>query len=210
MWVKEEKDPCLLSFKGGSEGAVSETSPLMRRFENAHYSTHYARSPRRFVSPTAGTPRVRNFCIFTWSSDRMVDACRWRAQQLLGAPGPSLPQEGAFAGQAPGGYCRCFGYRGISVYLLLGPFIGPASAQGRNDDRSSAEKTLMRRRLMRRTTAKRLRTRRPPHELFLVRGRITSMSALHVSVLSKKIGAEDCVPSTLPPTGRRPTFAMPA
>jgi hypothetical protein len=55
----------------------------------------------------------------------------------------------------------------------------------------------MRRRLMRRTTAKWLRTRRPPHELFLVRGRTTSMSTLHVSVLSKKIGAEDCIPLLL-------------
>jgi hypothetical protein len=72
------------------------------------------------------------------------------------------------------------------------------------------EKTLIRRRLMRRTTAKQLRTRRPPHELFLVRGRTTSTSAWHVSVLSKKIRAEDCVPSTLPPIGRRPTFAVPA
>jgi hypothetical protein len=106
--------------------------------------------------------------------------------------------------------CRCSGYRGIPVHLLLGPFNGPTSAQGRNDDQSSAEKTLMRRRLMRRTTAKWLRTRRPPHELFLVRGRTTSTSAQHVSVLSKKIRAEDYVPSTLPLTGRRPTFAMPA
>jgi hypothetical protein len=37
--VKEEKEPFLLSFKGGREGAVSEMSPLMRRFENARYST---------------------------------------------------------------------------------------------------------------------------------------------------------------------------
>jgi hypothetical protein len=57
-------------------------------------------------------------------------------------------------GQAPGGYCRCSGYWGISVHLLLGPFNRPASAQGWNDDRSPVEKTLMRRRLMRRTTAK--------------------------------------------------------
>jgi hypothetical protein len=99
---------------------------------------------------------------------------------------------------------------GIPVHLLLGPFNGPASAQGWNDDRSPAEKTLMRRRLMRKTTAKRLRTRRPPHELFLVRGRTTSTSAQHVSMLSKKIRAEDCVPSMLPPTGRRPTFVVPA
>jgi hypothetical protein len=27
-------------------------------------------------------------------------------------------------------YCRCSGYRGIPVHLLLGLFNGPASAQG--------------------------------------------------------------------------------
>jgi hypothetical protein len=106
--------------------------------------------------------------------------------------------------------CRCSGYRGILVHLVLGPFIGPTSAQGRNNDRSSTEKTLMRRRLMRRTTAKRPRARRPPHELFLVRRRTTSTSARHVSVLSKKIRAEDCVSSTLPLIGRRPAFTVPA
>jgi hypothetical protein len=71
-----------------------------------------------------------------------------------GGPDPSLPQEGVFAGQAPGGYCWCSVYRGILVHLLLGPLNGPASAQGWDDDRILAEKTLMRRRLMRRTTAK--------------------------------------------------------
>jgi hypothetical protein len=47
-------------------------------------------------------------------------------------------------------------------------------------------------------------------ELFLVRGRTTSTSARHICVQSKKIRAEDCVPPTLPPIGRRPTFAVPA
>jgi hypothetical protein len=30
--------------------------------------------------------------------------------------------------------CQCSGYRGIPVHLLMGPFNGPASAQGWNDD----------------------------------------------------------------------------
>jgi hypothetical protein len=51
-------------------------------------------------------------------------------------------------------YYRCSGYWGIPVHLLLGPFNGPASAQGWNHDRSPAEKTLMRRRIMRRTMTK--------------------------------------------------------
>jgi hypothetical protein len=46
--------------------------------------------------------------------------------------------------------------------------------------------------------------------IFLVRGRTTSTSARHISVLSKKIRAEDRVPSMLPPTGRRPAFAVSA
>jgi hypothetical protein len=50
--------------------------------------------------------------------------------------------------------CWCYGYQGIPVHLLLGPFNGPSSAQGWNDDRSPAEKTLMRRCLMRRTMTK--------------------------------------------------------
>jgi hypothetical protein len=58
---------------------------------------------------------------------------------------------------------------GIPVHLLLGPFSGPTSAQGWNDDRSPAE----------------------------VRGGTTSMLARYTSMLSKKIRAEDCVPSTL-------------
>jgi hypothetical protein len=57
-----------------------------------------------------------------------VDACHWRAQQLLGGPDSSLPREGAFVGQALGGYYRCSGYRGIPGHLLLGPFNGPALA----------------------------------------------------------------------------------
>jgi hypothetical protein len=70
--VKEGKEPSLPSFKGGREGAVSETSPLMRQFKNARYSTHYAQSPRHFSSPTTGVPRVHGLYIFTWSSDRAL------------------------------------------------------------------------------------------------------------------------------------------
>jgi hypothetical protein len=40
--MKEEKEPSLLSFKGGREGTVSKTLPLMRQFKNAHYSSHDA------------------------------------------------------------------------------------------------------------------------------------------------------------------------
>jgi hypothetical protein len=42
-------------------------------------------------------------------------------------------------GRAPGGYYRCNGYRGIPVHLLLGPIIGPSSAQGRINDPSYGE-----------------------------------------------------------------------
>jgi hypothetical protein len=70
--VEGGKKPSLPSFKGGREDAVFEASPLMRRFENARYSTHYARSPRRFASPTARMPHAHDLCIFTWSSDRAL------------------------------------------------------------------------------------------------------------------------------------------
>jgi hypothetical protein len=42
-------------------------------------------------------------------------------------------------GQAPEGYCRCSGYRGIPVHLLLGPIIGPSLAQGRINNPSYGE-----------------------------------------------------------------------
>jgi hypothetical protein len=35
--------------------------------------------------------------------------------------------------------CRCSGYWGIPVHLLLGPVIGPSSAQGRITDPSHEE-----------------------------------------------------------------------
>jgi hypothetical protein len=35
--------------------------------------------------------------------------------------------------------CRCSGYRGIPVHLLLGPVIGPSSAQGRINDPTYGE-----------------------------------------------------------------------
>jgi hypothetical protein len=42
-------------------------------------------------------------------------------------------------GRAPGGYCRCSGYQGIPVHLLLGLVIGPSSAQGKDNDPSYGE-----------------------------------------------------------------------
>jgi hypothetical protein len=134
-----------------------------------------------------------------------VDACRWRAQQLLGAPDPSLPREGAFTGQAPGGYCRCSGYRGIPVHLLLGSFNGPASAQGWNDDRSPAEKTLMRRTMAKTTKEQKTSSRAISHE---------GMDHIHVSSVRFRAEQEDMSrrPRTVhaTPTGRRPTFTVPA
>jgi hypothetical protein len=128
--MKEKKEPFLLSFKGGRVGAVSQASPLMRQFKTpvTLCTVHdlHATSSRRL--------RLRHASVASTSSHSpltaRIDACRWRAQQLLGGPDPSLPREGAFTGQAPGGYCRCSGYRGITVHLLLGPFNGSALAHG--------------------------------------------------------------------------------
>jgi hypothetical protein len=46
-----------------------------------------------------------------------------------------------------GATCRCYGYRGIPVHLLLGHVIGPSSESATQ----ATEKTLMRGRLVRRT-----------------------------------------------------------
>jgi hypothetical protein len=67
----------------------------------------------------------------------------------------------------------------------------------------------MRRRLMRRTMAKLLRTRRPPRETFLVRGRTTSTSAQHVPVLGEKIRTKMVYRPCYPDKGR-PASAVPA
>jgi hypothetical protein len=71
--VKEKRDPSLLRFKEGREGAVSQTSPLMRWFETpvtlcmAHdlhvVSSRQPRSRHMSVPPS---PRI-----FTWFSDCM-------------------------------------------------------------------------------------------------------------------------------------------
>jgi hypothetical protein len=50
---------------------------------------------------------------------------------------------------------------------------------------------------MRRTTTKLLRTRRPPREVFLLRGGIRYVLAQHILVLSEKIRSEDGVLSML-------------
>jgi hypothetical protein len=80
--------------------------------------------------------------------------------------------------------CRCSGYRGIPVHLPLGPFNGPASAQGRNNDRSPTEKTLMRRRLMRRMTAKTAKDQKTSSRAVSREGRD------HVHVSSARFHAE--------------------
>jgi hypothetical protein len=83
--------------------------------------------------------------------------------------------------------CRCSGYRGIPVHLLLGPFNGPASAQGWNDDQSPAEKTLMRRRLMRRTTAKTAKDQKTSSRAVSREGR----DHIHVSSVRFRAEQED-------------------
>jgi hypothetical protein len=98
---------------------------------------------------------------------------------------------------------------GIPVHLLLGPFSGPTSAQGWNDDRSPAEKTLMRRRLLRRTTAKTAKDQKTSSRAVSGEGR----DHVHVSSIHFHAEQEDksrrlrTIHAT--PTGRRPVFTVP-
>jgi hypothetical protein len=92
-------------------------------------------------------------------------------------------------------YCRCNGYRGILVHLLLGPVIGPSSAQGIISDPSHGEDSHEEAPREENDAQKQLRTRRPPHEPLLVRRGSTPTSAQHVCVQSKRT------------TGRRPRTA---
>jgi hypothetical protein len=121
--------------------------------KNARYPTHYARSPRRFASPTAWAPHAHDFYFFTWSSDRAVDACHWRAQQLLGPPAlRSLKRAHSRAG-LPGATVGVLD-TGVSRSTCS---WAPLSAhlQPRGEPTTQAtEKALMRRHLARRTTTK--------------------------------------------------------
>jgi hypothetical protein len=68
----------------------------------------------------------------------------------FGGPRPFASSRGRVMGRAPGGYCRCSGYRGIPEHLLLG--LSSAHLQPRGESTTQAtEKTLTRRRLVRRT-----------------------------------------------------------
>jgi hypothetical protein len=100
--VREKKEPSLLSFKGGREGAVSQMSPLMRWFETpvtlcTAHDLHAASSRQ---------PQLRHVSVASAYSHgpltMRVDACRWRAQPLLGAPDPSLSREGVLWARLPG------------------------------------------------------------------------------------------------------------
>jgi hypothetical protein len=63
---------------------------------------------------------------------------------------------------------------------------------------------------MRRTTTKTTKDWKSSSRASAGEGRDHVHVSSHVCVQSKKTRAEDRVPPTLPPTGRRPTFAVPA
>jgi hypothetical protein len=108
---------------------------------------------RRFVSPAAAAPRVWGLCFFTWSSDRAVDACRWRAQQLLGPLALCfLKRAHSWAGlpRATVGVLDTGVSRSTCSWASSSAHLQP-----REESMTQAtEKTLTRRRLMRRTTTK--------------------------------------------------------
>jgi hypothetical protein len=89
----------------------------------------------------------------SWSSDHAVDACRWRAQQLLGPPVlRSLKRARSQAG-LPGATVSVLD-TGVSRSTCSWD-LSLAHLQPRGESTTQAtEKTLMRRRLMRRTMAK--------------------------------------------------------
>jgi hypothetical protein len=108
---------------------------------------------RHFVSPAAAAPCVRSLHFFTWSSDRAVDACRWRAQQLLGPPALRSLKRAHSRARLPGATVGVLD-TGVSQSTCS---WAPSSAhlQPRGAPTTQAmEKTLTRRRLVRRTTTK--------------------------------------------------------
>jgi hypothetical protein len=70
--VKEKEEPSLLSFKRGGEGAVSETSPLMRRFKKRPlpHPQHTISTPPRLANFRGATgPLPLHLHMVLWPHD---------------------------------------------------------------------------------------------------------------------------------------------
>jgi hypothetical protein len=180
--MKERKEPSPLSFKGGREGAVSQTLPLMRRFKTpvtlcTAHDLHAASSCRLQVRHVFTTSASSHGPLTT-----RFDACRWRAPQLLGALTLCSLERAHLRARLSGL---------LSVFMIPGypspPAPGPLQGPSFTEDRSPTKKTLIRRRLMRRTmtkTAKDQKTssRGVPHE---------GTDHIHVSSVRSSVEQED-------------------
>jgi hypothetical protein len=125
--------------------------PLISRVSSPAVSPHQPRSCQ--VSVTFVLPHG----LLTMR----VDVCCW------GALDPSSPPEGALAGQAPGCYCRCTGFQGISCSWAIAT-AHPLQPGAGNNCKHNAEYP--------REEASHeenddhtKKTQRAPHEAFLVR-----------------------------------------
>jgi hypothetical protein len=150
LWERGRSLLCQ-AFKGTVRARFPKRRPRRDGLKNARYPTHYARSPCRFASPTARAPRGHDLRFFTWSSDRAVDACHWRAQQLLGPPALRSLKRACSRAGLPGATVGVLD-TGVSRSTCS---WAPSSAhlQPRGESRTQAtENTLTRRRLVRRTT----------------------------------------------------------
>jgi hypothetical protein len=163
----------------------------MRRFEKRPLPHPLRTTSMPLCFANCGRPRAHDLRFFTWSSDRAVDACRWMAQQLLGPPAlRSLKRARSWAG-LPGATVGVLD-TGVSRSTC---YWAPSSAHLQLKEGSTTqatEKTLTRRRLVRRTTTETAKDQKTSSRALLVRREGTPTSAQHVCVQSKRT------------TGRRP------
>jgi hypothetical protein len=98
-------------------------------------------------------PRAHDLRFFTWSSDRAVDACRWRAQQLRGPPALRSLERACSRAGLPGATVGVLDTGVSRSTCSWAPSSAHHQPRGESTTRAT-EKTLVRRRLTRRTTAK--------------------------------------------------------
>jgi hypothetical protein len=87
--------------------------------------------------PEVGDLGFRGFAALAGPLCRAAWPPRFKPDVVARYDGTSDPVE--FLQRYAADVCRCSGYRGIPVHLLLGPVIGPSSAQGRVNDPSYGE-----------------------------------------------------------------------
>jgi hypothetical protein len=103
----------------------------------------------------------------------------------VGAPDPSLPRQGVFAGQAPGGLLSVYWIPGYPGPPAPGPLQRPSFGVGAQTRPKPSKEDPHEEAPHEENDDKPLRTRRPPCEGLLMRGGTRSAIAQHDPALAK-------------------------